>query len=345
MSNQAAVARIVEKVSGQRHIYGAVFHVSSGDDRLNLTSASGNFQEGSCYYIASINKLFVSALILRLIAQQQVNLHDKISAYLPDEVMRGLHVYRGIDYSYDLSIAHLLSHTSGLPCYLLDKQSDGTRAMTQLEAGHDHAWSLDSVIRAVKQMKPHFPPGKEGRAKYGDTNHQLLTAIMENVTGERIDKALTELFRELALTDTFVYDEAHAGSFIPIRYKSETVHLPLFLNSSRTEIFSTAQDQMTFVKAFFNGSFLPRERMHELEQWNRVFFPFQYGIGIQKFSLPRLFSLLSPVPDMVGHCGSTGAVAFYVPERDLYITGTINQQARPNVAFQTAIKILRAVQP
>ncbi len=342
-SNHERLERIVENASRQRHIYGAVFHISSGDDRLRLISASGDFQEESRYYIASINKLFVSALILRLIAQQRVNLHDKISAYLPDDAVRGLHVYRGHDYSYDLSIAHLLSHTSGLPCYLLDRQPNGKRAMTELEAGHDHAWPMDSVLREVKRMKPHFPPGRKGHARYGDTNHQLLAVIIENVTGESIDKILGNLFQELDLTSTTVYDEASAGLFVPIRYKSEPVHLPLFLSSTRTEIFSTAQDQMTFLKAFFGGAFFPRERLHELEQWNRVFFPFHYGIGIQRFSLPRLLSPLHPVPEMVGHCGSTGAVAFYIPDRDLYITGTINQQARPNAAFQAAIKILRAV--
>ena len=342
-SYQTRFERIVENASRQRHVYGALFHVSSGDDHLSLISASGDFQEDSRYYIASINKLFVSALILRLITQRRVDRHDKISAYLPDEVVRGLHVYRGHDYSYDLSIVHLLSHTSGLPCYLLDKQSNGKRAMTGLEAGHDHAWPMDDVLGAVKQMKPHFPPGETGRARYGDTNHQLLAAIIENVTGERIDKVLGALFQELALTGTFVYDEAHTGPFVPVRYKSGPVHLPLFFNSTRTEIFSTAQDQMTFLKAFFGGAFFPRERLHELEQWNRVFFPFHYGIGIQRFSLPRLLSPLRPVPEMLGHCGSTGAIAFYIPERDLYITGTTNQQARPNAAFQAAIKILRAV--
>ena len=34
----------------------------------------------------------------------------------------------------------------------------------------------------VKKMKPHFPPGKEGRAKYIDTNHQILSLIIEPIT-------------------------------------------------------------------------------------------------------------------------------------------------------------------
>jgi hypothetical protein len=77
-----------------------------------------------------------------------------------------------------------------------------------------------------------------------------------------------------------------------------------------------------------------------LEKWNNIFFPFKYGIGIQKFHIPRILSPFHPVPDMVGHSGSTGSVAFYVPDMDVYITGSTNQQARPNIAFQTLIKIV-----
>ena len=97
---------------------------------------------------------------------------------------------------------------------------------------------------------------------------------------------------------------------------------------------------MTFMKAFFNGYFFPQERLNELEKWNNIFFPFKYGVGIQKFYMPRIFSPFQPVPVMLGHSGSTGSVAYYVPDFDIYITGSINQQASPNIAFQTMIKII-----
>lgn len=56
--------------------------------------------------------------------------------------------------------------------------------------------------------------------------------------------------------------------------------------------------------------------------------------------MPRILSPFKPVHDMLGHSGSTGSVAFYVPAVGLYITGTVNQQATPSVAFQTMIKIV-----
>ncbi|MCJ7580148.1 MAG: beta-lactamase family protein [Candidatus Aminicenantes bacterium] len=339
--NKSYLDQLVKNVITKKYIYGAVFYVSSGDNSIDLISASGNIKEDSQYYIASINKFLVSAITLKLYTENKLGLEDKISKYLPEEVVRRLHLHKGKDYSNDLSITHMMSHTSGLPCYLSDKQANGKTAIKELEAGIDQPWPIHKVIQEVKRMQTHFPPGKVGRAKYSDTNHQILGLIIENITGEPINIVLKNLFQVLNLTKTYVCEDENDKNFIPILYKSETRHVPLFLTSTQNDIISTAKDQMTFLKAFFSGYFFPKERLNELEKWNNIFFPFKYGIGIQKFYLPRILSPIHPVPVMVGHCGSTGSVAFYVPDMDLYITGSINQQARPNIAFQTMMKIIK----
>ena len=338
--DQSLLDQIVRATNEKKNIFGAVFYVSSEDKSIDLLSASGNFEPDRPYYIASINKLFISAILLKLYADNELNINDKISVYLPEEVMGGLHVHNGQEYSNALTITHLLSHTSGLPCYLLDTQADGKNVMAELEAGIDQPWPIDRVIQTVKSMKTHFPPGKEGKAKYVDTNYQILGLVIENITGIPVQIALKNLFQELNLTQTYVFEDIQDDSFVPIYYKSEQRKVPLFLSSTRNDIISTAKDQMTFLKAFFNGHFFPKERLHELGKWNKVFFPFKYGIGIQKFYMPRVLSPFQPVPEMIGHAGSTGSVAFYIPEMDVYITGTTNQQAQPNIAFQTMIKIL-----
>lgn len=337
--SRSILNQLVSNVITKKNIYGAVFYVLSDDNSIDLISASGNINEDNQYYIASINKFIVSAIILKLYTENKLDLEDKISKYLPDEVVRGLHLYKGKDYSNSLTISHLMSHTSGLPCYLTDKQANGKTAIKELEAGIDQAWPIDKVIQEAKKMKTHFPPGKEGRAKYSDTNHQILSLIIENITGEPVNIVLKNVFQELNLANTYVLEDANDNNFVPIRYESEEIHIPLFLTSTQNDIISTAKDQMTFLKAFFSGYFFPKERLNELEKWNNIFFPFKYGIGIQKFYMPRILSPFHPVSDMLGHSGSTGSVAFYVPEMDLYITGSINQQASPNIAFQTMAKI------
>ncbi len=337
---QSTLNQLVNTVVKKKYIYGAVFYVSSGDNSIDLISAYGEIQEDSQYYIASINKLFISSIILRLFTNKKLDLHDKISKYLSEELIQGLHIYKGRDYSHDLSIAHLISQTSGLPCYLIDKQANGKKAMTELESGIDQPWPIDKVIHEVKRMNTHFPPGKEGMAKYIDTNHHILGLIIENITGEPVNIVLKNLFQELNLAKTYVCENANKEEFVPIRYKSKIRHLPLFLNSTKYDIISTAKDQMTFLKAFFGGYFYPKESLPELTKWNNIFFPFKYGIGIQNFTIPRILSPFHPVPEMIGHCGSTGSVAFYMPDINIYIVGTINQQASPNIAFQPMIKII-----
>jgi len=338
--DQATLDDLVNFAITKKYIYGAVFYISTDDNSVNLISAAGEIKKDSQYLIASINKLFVSAVILRLASRKKLDLQDKIAKYLPANLIRGLHLYKGRDYSNELSITHLLSQTSGLPCYLIDRQANGKRVMTELEAGIDQPWPIDKVIQEVKRMTPHFPPGKKGKAKYIDSNHQILSLIIEEMTGEPINIVLKNLFQELNLTNTYICGDIANESYVPIRYKSEIIQLPQFLSSTRNDIISTAKDQMMFIKAFFNGCFFPKERLNEFQKWNTIFFPFKYGIGIQKFCLPRILSPFQSLHDMIGHSGSTGAVAFYIPDMQLYITGTTNQQAKPSIAFQTMIKII-----
>jgi len=151
--DQSTLDQIVRAANEKKYIFGAVFYVSSGDDSIDLISACGNFEPDSPYYIASVNKLFISSILLKLYADNRLNIDDKISMYVHDEVMQGLHVHKGKEYSYDLTIAHLLSHTSGLPCYLTDTQAEGRKVLAELEAGIDQPWPVDKVIQAIKSMK------------------------------------------------------------------------------------------------------------------------------------------------------------------------------------------------
>ena len=152
------------------------------------------------------------------------------------------------------------------------------------------------------------------------------------------------LFRsDMEMPHTYICDDLDDRSYVFPYYRDNQRDISKFITSTQNDIISTANDQMHFIKAFFTGYFYPKEELKSLEKWNPIFFPFKYGIGIQKFYMPRLLSPLKAVPDMIGHCGSTGSVAFYIPDLDTYITGTTNQQANPSAAFQTMIKIVHTL--
>lgn len=341
--NHDKLDQIVKKVTTKKHIYGAVFNVSAGDGSQSWCGASGNIKMDSRYYIASINKLVISSIVLKLITEGRLSFNDPISKYLPENLMKGLHIYQEKDYSNDITILHMLSQTSGLPCYLEGKPVNGMSVIQELEAGIDQPWPIDKVVERVKTMKPHFPPGEGKKAKYIDTNHQLLNLVIENITDQSIQTVLNELFCDLNMSNTYVCEDINDESYIFPYYKDEQIDISRFVTSTKNDIISTAQDQMLFIKAFFSGYFYPKEQFKTLEEWKSIFFPFQYGVGIQKFYMPRYLSPFKEVPDMIGHCGSTGSVAFYIPEKDIYITGTTNQQSSPSVAFQTMTKLINAL--
>jgi len=336
---QDKLDKIVLKLMSNKLVFGAVFYVSSIDKKIDFISVAGNMQADTPYYVASINKMMISAIMLRLINEGEVAFNDHLASYLSANELEGLSVIKGVEYSREITIYHLLSNTSGLPDYLADRQANGRIAIKDLEAGKDHAWDIQKVLKEVKKMRPHFTPGKPGKAKYIDTNHHLLGLVIERITGRQIQEVLHRLFHELGMNGTYVFGERET-SFAPIFYKSSVINIPVFLSSTHQEIISTARDQMVFLKAFFNGHFYPKEKMKTLEQWNRIFFPFKYGVGLQLFSLPAILTGFRKLPDFIGHSGSTGTLAFYVPDKDLYITGAINQQAAPRLAFQAMVRIV-----
>ena len=73
------------------------------------------------FYTASTGKMLCAVTILKLTENGQLTLNDKISKYLSDDVMDGLLVVDGVDYSNDITIKQLLSHTSGIPDFLFDE--------------------------------------------------------------------------------------------------------------------------------------------------------------------------------------------------------------------------------
>lgn len=338
--NPNTLDTIVNKASKNKLINGAVFQVSNMDAEKIAVSASGNFNSESRFYIASINKMISAAITLRLVKDKWLNFSDKISTLLPKEYWGGILQINGKDYSEEITLQHLLSHTSGLPCYLIDKRKDGLKNMDLILQGKDQSWPLVKVVHEIKEMKPKFIPGTKNKASYGETNFRLIDEILQQQTGRQIDELYQEIFKELGMTQTRMMHFSESEDFQAIYHKEETFSIDAYATSSRHEVVSTAGDLAIFIKAYFDGRFYPKEKLADLELWNNIFFPFKYGIGIQQFYIPRILSPFKAIPKMVGHCGSSGAVAFFVPEKSVIITGTVNQTANPSLVFQTLVKIV-----
>jgi CubicO group peptidase (beta-lactamase class C family) len=333
--------KIINSCIDNKMVFGTVVTISKGNEKW--TGSAGNLSNNQLYFIASTTKIYISALILHLEIQGKLKIDDTIYNYLPDKTMKGLHVYKGEDYSGKISIKHLLSQTSGLPDYFEDKNEQGQILLKELMLGNDRAWTPYEAINLSKRMKPLFVPGTKGKAHYSDTNFQLLGLIIENITGKPIAQALHNLiFEPLQLNNTYLYTNSGDKSPSTFYYKNQPLHIGKAMASFGADggIVSTAEESMIFLKAFFNGHFFPKELLPGLYVWNRVMFPLQYGTGVMRFKLPRFFSPFKAMPELIGHSGLSGAFSYYCPQKDAYITGTVNQVHSPSISYKLILQLL-----
>ncbi len=162
----AALHAILDKTLDKKAVFGTVLSIQTPD--IQWTAAAGNLAKNHAYFIASTTKLYVTAIILKLKAENRIGLNDKISTFLSPEIMDKLHVYKGVDYSDTISIKNLLAHTSGLPDYFEDKGTEGKSLLQRLQFGADQSWTFDEVLEMSKKMSPKFAPNSKNKAHYSD---------------------------------------------------------------------------------------------------------------------------------------------------------------------------------
>ena len=363
--------RILERVSPRKHVKHAVAAAASVDGSFSTSAAVGDatptgtpMRVETPFMVASVTKLYVASVILKYHERGLVGLEEPISAYLPGDMLVGLHRLNGVDHTGAITVRHLLGHTSGLPDYIEERPKGGRALIDRVVEDGDMAWTLDDVVDIVRSLTPHFPPqsleGKRLRARYSDTNYRLLIAIIEAVADRTVARVFEdELYRPLDLRHTY-----HPGetSLEPVPepaslyFKDRPLHIPLALRSFG-DLYSTVADMLRFLRALVRGEVFDDPATASLLQkrWIRFGFPrdraalrspgwpIEYGLGMMRFRVARFFAPGRRPVTLVGHSGSTGSWLFHCPELDVLLAGTVDQATAGPVPFRLQPKILRAV--
>jgi D-alanyl-D-alanine carboxypeptidase len=360
---------VVDGLVARRGIHHAVLGVERLDGSMRWAGASGiadpsgrPMRTDTPYFVASVTKPYVAASVLRLHEGGRLDIDAPMAAYLPASVIAGCHVRDGIDATGRITVRHLLAHTSGLPDYLEDRPKGGRTIVEQLLAEGDRPLPIDVAMTQVRDnLSPHFPPQDQGariqKARYSDTNYQLLMEIVQAVTGCSFAEALDDLvLRPLELRRTWVYGEPpppSVGEPATLWAGEEVPDIHQALGTVR-DLYSTLDDQLAFMRALATGRVYDDPGTAQLMQgrWNTLGFqltlmprtpgwPIQYGLGLMRFRIPRALTPLSPMPALVGHSGSTGSWLFHCPERDLLLAGTVDQVTAGAVPYRLLPRLLR----
>ncbi len=363
---------LIRRQISKKHIHHAIIALESGDKSFRWVGAAGEahsdgtpMREDTPYFIASVTKLYIAASILKLHERNEINIENPVSEYLPRQLIVGLHILHGTDYTGKITIRHLLSHTTGLPDWLEDRPKKGKSLVENIENEKDRTISVEEAISYVREnLTPHFPlqPLNDGRKKvrYSDTNFQLLIAILEERTGKSLHNVFDELiYKPIGLHRTYhpghepdSSTAAHATMWIG----DKPFEWPLLFKSFR-DLISTVDDQLLFMRRLMNGELFQKPETVGLMQqnWNRFGlprdlvavrlpgWPIEYGLGMMRMKMPRIFTPVKPIPAFVGHTGVTGSWLFYCPELDLYLCGTFDQVSAAAMPFRVVPKLLRIV--
>lgn len=341
---EKSLQTVLDKTVDQKKIFGTSFAIKK--DGFTWFGASGNLSTDQSYFIASTTKLFTTAIILHLKSEGKLKLEDKISRYLDNAIMNGLHIYKGKDYSSEITIKHLLSHTSGLADYFQGKGTNGKSLEDDIKNGNDQFWTFEQAIERTKAMKPLFIPAAKSKSNYSDANFQLLGRIVEVITNKSYSANCDELIiKPLNLSNTYLYKDTSDKTPKTLYYKANELDILKAMTSFGADggIVSTSAEMLIFIEAFFTGKLFPKEYINDLQEWNNIFFPMKAGIGIHLFKLPWILNPTGAVPYFIGHSGLSGALAYYSPKENIFIVGTVNQVAHPDISFKTMIKLTQTV--
>jgi len=241
---------------------------------------SGRFlKKDDIFRIASQSKAITSTAVMMLWEEGKFQLDDPVSKYIPEfknpQVLENFQ-YRDTSYttvpaSEEITIRHLLTHTSGIGYGQIDK--DERFKLIYQKAGITDLFTTENInieenVKKLAKLPLHYHPGEKYTYSEG---LDVLGYFIEVISGMPFDVFLKQrLFDPLDMKDTWFYlPEDKAERLVSVQHKSEegewvrypvTFYDPDFPVKGAKRFFSggaglcsTAKDYATFLQMYLNG--------------------------------------------------------------------------------------------
>ncbi|MGH9838824.1 MAG: serine hydrolase domain-containing protein [Blastocatellia bacterium] len=335
-----------EEVATTPSLPGELLHIHAPKLGIDRSFAVGLFDRQSkrpleprhVFRIASVTKTFVAAAILRLHEDGKLNINDPINRYLPKEYAESLE--EGGYPTREITLRHLLTHTSGIHDYAID-----SKYMETVLKDPKHRWTrMEQVQFALKYGKPHFVPGSGFH--YSDTGYVLLGEIVERASRQDLAMALRTLlnFKKLGLDETWLETLEPAPRGVKEISHPYLGLLDAIVFDPSTDLYgggglvSSVEDQARFFRALLTNQVFRKpqtlQTMLEIPAVNRTASLRNYAMGIL---------LRNAKEDCWGHTGFWGTMVFYCPRSDVAIARHLNQ-AQPEKSFRINNLMLKLIE-
>lgn len=290
--------RLIRAQTDSGEVAAAVLHVRRAGQELSR--AFGAARIDLPFLIASPTKPMTASAVLWLRDRRELSLTDSVRRYLP--------AFRGSQRA-EVTIGHLLTHTSGLP----DMLPENTELRRQ------HAPLSEFVARTCRTPLL-FRPGS--RVSYQSMGILLAAAIVEQVSGEPMPAFMARtLFSPLGMGQTSlglggraIADTAQCQ--VPEAERSDwDWNSPYWRNLGAPwgGAHATARDVGAFLEAFASpadGGVLAAATCREMRAIQTGTLQPSFGLGWQRE--PGAFGQTCSA-ETFGHFGSTGTMAWHDP--------------------------------
>ncbi|MDT0559679.1 serine hydrolase domain-containing protein [Ichthyenterobacterium sp. W332] len=303
---------------------GILTHVESKAHNLSWNGAAGYSDKNKSslvseqpVLIASNTKTFISVAILRLVEMSQLKLNQSIDSLIfkDTNVLLKSNNYN----TSDISILHLLNHTSGISDYATTDDY-----ITMVKDNPSHRYSRDEQIRLAMTLGS--PLGNPGDVfSYADVNYLLLSEVIEGLTDKPFYTSVRELLKysELGLTNTwFSTLEDYPKHCLPLAHQYWTSE---GLDSYKVDhsfdlyggggIASTSKDLALFSQNLFNQNIFDQPNTIDLiytKAAPKEPMEGDYYLGLSSINVGGFKGY--------GHGGFWGTAVNYFPELDTSIS-------------------------
>lgn len=242
---------------------GAVVHKNSVGYK-NLAEKSP-MKTDDLFYIQSMTKPIITVAFMMLFEEGHFMLTDPVSKYIP--AFKDLRVAKNMNdgmkgetvpLEKEITIAHLLSHTSGLTHGLGSTQLDKDfRSEYFMKSWPDIKSRVDAITKLPLVGQP-------GNQWYYSAAPDVLSALIEQFSGMTTNDFLTErIFKPLGMKDTgYNLSQEQQARVVKLCAKNTEGILTVSTNQPKMSgntiwsgvngLFSTASDYMTFCQMLMN---------------------------------------------------------------------------------------------
>ena len=208
------------------------------------------------FQLGSVGKMFTAAAVMTQVEAGKLRLDDPIAKFFPGAPARW----------QDITVRHLLTHTSGIP-----------------DAGPDFDYradySDDELVKVAAGLPHAFDPGK--RWSYSNTGYQLLGILVKRASGRfYIDVLHSEVFEPLGMAtargiseEDIVLNRASGYKLVDGKLKNQDWVSPSMNSTADGSLYASLNDMIAWAKGVEQGQLLGDAG------WKAVYSPVQLSSG------------------------------------------------------------------